>query len=276
MRLLCFWTTSLVCRSVFRLAFIGWALIVAPVVMLGQAPARPAVPPSKALAKETKGSNEKLPPPQTHYMGREIATTMHYSGAPWLVRESRQREEDCKRLLTALKVKRGQTVCDLGCGNGFYTIRLARLVGPEGKVYAVDIQPEMLDMLKKSAKKERVSNVTPILGSTINPRLPEGQTDLVLMVDVYHEFSYPEQMLAAIRKSLKPDGRIALAEFRAEDPNVPILPLHKMSKKQILKEFPANGFRLVEEFNGLPWQHLMFFRRSESGNGKPRIGDGRR
>jgi ubiquinone/menaquinone biosynthesis C-methylase UbiE len=193
-------------------------------------------------------------------MGREIATTMHYSGAPWLVRESRQREEDCKRLLAALKVKPGETVCDLGCGNGFYTLRLARLVGPKGKVYAVDIQPEMLKMLNERAKKERIGNVTLILGSVINPRLPEGQIDLVLLIDVYHEFSYPEQMLAAIRKSLKPQGRIALAEFRAEDPKVPILPLHKMSKKQILKEFPANGLRLVEEFDGLPWQHLMFFR----------------
>jgi SAM-dependent methyltransferase len=229
-----------------------WALAEEPRVLLGQA--------SQAPVKEAKGPKEELPPPLTHYMGREIATTMHYSGAPWLVRESRQREEDCKRLLAALKVKPGETVCDLGCGNGFYTLALARLVGPKGKVYAVDIQPEMLKMLKERAKKERVGNVTPILGSVIDPRLPEGQIDLVLLVDVYHEFSYPEQMLAAIRKSLKPQGRIALAEFRAEDANVPILPLHKMSKKQILKEFPANGLRLVEQFDGLPWQHLMFFR----------------
>jgi SAM-dependent methyltransferase len=232
-----------------------------PRVLLGQASqTTPAARPSQTAVKETKEPKEKLPPPLTHYMGREIATTMHYSGAPWLVRESRQREEDCKRLLAALKVKPGDTVCDLGCGNGFYTLALARLVGPKGKVYAVDIQPEMLKLLNERAKKERVGNVTPILGSVIDPRLPERQIDLVVLVDVYHEFSYPEQMLAAIRKSLKPQGRIALAEFRAEDPNVPILPLHKMTKKQILKEFPANGLRLVEQFDGLPWQHLMFFR----------------
>ncbi len=254
------------CRPILLLSLIAWALVEAPVAMLGQAPqASPAVQKSRPIVKEGK---EKLPPALTHYMGREIATTMHYTGAPWLVRESRQREEDCKRLLAALKVKPGETVCDLGCGNGFYTLSLARLVGPKGKVYAVDIQPEMLEMLKQRTKKERVGNVAPILGSLADPRLPEGQIDLVLLVDVYHEFSYPEQMLAAIRKGLKPQGRIALVEFRAEDPNVPILPLHKMSKQQILKEFPANGLALASQFDGLPWQHLMFFRRDEARNGK--------
>ncbi len=250
------------------LAVMCWAVVLAAGPLRGQSPA--TLNPSASPATAPKSSGEKIPPPLTHYLGREIATTMHYSGAPWLVRESRQREEDCKRLLAALKVQRGQTVCDLGCGNGFYTIRLARLVGPEGRVYAVDIQPEMLDMLRAWSKKERLANVTPILGSPIDPRLPEGEMDLVLMVDVYHEFSHPQQMLAAIRKSLKPEGRIAVAEFRAEDPQVPILPLHKMSKKQILTEFSANGLRLVEEFDGLPWQHLMFFRRSEErGIGAP-------
>ncbi len=216
---------------------------------------------SQATQRAVQEARQKIPPALTHYQGREIATTMHYTGAPWLVRESRQREEDCKRLVAALGLKRGQTACDLGCGNGFYTLPLARLVGPKGKVYAVDIQPEMLQMLKERMKKAGVANVVPVLGSVVDPRLPEGQIDLVLLVDVYHEFSHPEQMLAAIRKSLKPEGRIALAEFRSEDPSVPILPLHKMSKKQILKEFTANRFRLVEQFDGLPWQHLMFFRR---------------
>jgi ubiquinone/menaquinone biosynthesis C-methylase UbiE len=225
------------------------------------AAAAPVLTLAQSLQPIAKGSKEKLPQPLTHYMGREIAATMHYTGAPWLVRPSRQREEDCKRLLAALEVKRGQAVCDLGCGNGYYTLRLARLVGPKGKVYAVDIQPEMLKMLLKRAKRQRVANVVPVLGSVDNPRLPEGQIDLVLMVDVYHEFSYPEQMLAAVRKSLKPRGQIALAEFRSEDRKVPILPLHKMSKKQILKEFTANGFRVERQFDKLPWQHLMFFQR---------------
>jgi FkbM family methyltransferase len=188
---------------------------------------------------------------------------MHYLGAPWLVRESREREEDCRTLLDQLDIKPGQTACDVGCGNGFYTLKLARLVGPQGKVYAVDVQPEMLRMLRTRARKENLANIVPVFGSAVDPKLPEGAIDLVLLVDVYHEFSHPEQMLAAIRKSLKPDGRVALAEFRAEDPNVPIKPLHKMSKEQIMKEFPANGFRLVDAFDDLPWQHLMFFAREE-------------
>jgi ubiquinone/menaquinone biosynthesis C-methylase UbiE len=184
---------------------------------------------------------------------------MHYAGAPWLVRESRQRQEDCETLLRELKVEPGQTVCDFGCGNGFYTLKLAEAVGPRGKVYAVDIQPQMLRLLAKRAKEAGLKNIVPVLGTEADPRLPAGQFDLVLLVDVYHEFSQPEPMLRAIRESLKPKGRVALAEFRAEDPEVPIKPLHKMSKKQILKEFPPNGLKLAREFDDLPWQHLMFF-----------------
>lgn len=209
-------------------------------------------------------ADDAVPPPATEYKGREIAQTMHYLGAPWLTRESRDREEDCNTLLAALKIKPGDTVCDMGCGNGFYSLKLARLVGERGRVVAVDIQREMLELLKDRAKEEKIGNIVPVLGTTVDPKLPSGAVDLVLLVDVYHEFSNPEQMLAAIRKSLKPSGRIALAEFRAEDPNVPIKPLHKMSKAQIMKEFPANGFKLVEEFDKLPWQHLMFFERDDA------------
>ncbi len=201
----------------------------------------------------------------TTYLGRRIATTMHYHGAPWLVRESRQREEDCRRLLKELNVQPGQTLCDMGCGNGFYTLALARLTGAEGKVYAVDIQPEMLKLLEGRAREAGIKNVRTVLSSQTDPKLPEESIDLLLLVDVYHEFSHPEEMLQAIRKSLKPSGRIALAEFRAEDPKVPIKPLHKMSKKQILKEYEANGFKLVGEFDDLPWQHLMFFARDDAG-----------
>ena len=189
---------------------------------------------------------------------------MHYTGAPWLVRESRQREEDCRRLLRELNVRRGQTVCDMGCGNGFYTLPIARLTGSEGKVYAVDIQPEMLTMLESRANEFGIENVETILSTQTDSQLPAGSIDLVLLVDVYHEFSHPKEMLQAIRKSLKINGRIALAEFRAEDPLVPIKPLHKMSKKQILKEFTANGFKLIREFDDLPWQHLMFFTRDNA------------
>jgi ubiquinone/menaquinone biosynthesis C-methylase UbiE len=208
--------------------------------------------------------DDAIPPAVTEYKGREIAQTMHYLGAEWLTRDSREREEDCQTLLKALNLKPGDTVCDLGCGNGFYSLQIAKLVGDRGRVLAVDIQREMLGLLANRAAEEKIKNIEPILGTVVDPKLPEKSVDLMLLVDVYHEFDHPEQMLAAIRKSLKPTGRIALAEFRAEDPNVPIKRLHKMSKDQIMKEFPPNGFKLVEQFDKLPWQHLMFFQRDDA------------
>jgi ubiquinone/menaquinone biosynthesis C-methylase UbiE len=202
-----------------------------------------------------------IPPPLAAYKGRTIAQTMHYLGADWLIRESRQREEDCESMLKALGLKPGQTVCDMGCGNGFYTLKMAEKVGDQGLVYAVDIQQEMLRLLESRAEKTKLRNVKPVLGSLVDPRLPEGKLDLILCVDVYHEFSHPEHMLAAMRKALKKDGRLVLVEFRKEDPDVPIKELHKMSKEQINKELVPNGFRLVREFDKLPWQHMMFFER---------------
>ena len=207
---------------------------------------------------------QRLDRGRQEYLGRPIAQTMHYLGAPWLVRDSRDREEEPAKLLAALGVQPGQTICDLGCGNGFYTLKLANRVGPQGRVLAVDIQPEMLDLLAKRAESRGVTNVEPIESAVDDPRLPAGAVDLVLLVDVYHEFSHPPEMLAAIRASLKPTGRVALVEFRTEDPEVPIKPLHKMTKAQCLKEFEANGFKLVEQFDGLPWQHLLLFARDDS------------
>ena len=201
-----------------------------------------------------------IPPAATHHLGREIAQTMHFTGAPWLVRESRQREEDCRLLLAALELKPGQTICDLGCGNGFYTLELARRVGPTGLVYAVDIQAEMLRMLAEAAGREGLTNIRPVLGTAIDPRLPAAAVDLCLCVDVYHEFSHPEPMLSRIRESLAPGGRLALVEFRGEDPAVPIKPLHKMTKDQIRVELGASGFAVAGAFDRLPWQHLVFLR----------------
>jgi len=215
-------------------------------------------------AERAKKEEQKIPPGLKTYMGRKIAQTMHFTGANWLVRESRQREEDCSTMLKQLKVKSGMVICDMGCGNGFYSLKLAKMVGEKGSILGVDIQKEMLEKLMKRAKDAGVTNIKPILGTLIDPKLPTGKVDLMLMVDVYHEFSHPVHMLRATRKSLKPKGRIALVEFRLEDKKVPIKLLHKMSKKQIMKEFPANGFKLVEEFGGLPWQHLMFFERDEN------------
>ncbi len=207
----------------------------------------------------TASDTDTIPPPRTEYKGRRIALTMSFHGAPWLIRAVREEEEACSELLKALDLQPGQVACDIGCGNGFYTLKLAKLVGDEGEVLAVDIQPEMLTLLRERAKSENVTNIKPILSTVIDPGLPAGSVDLILLVDVYHEFSYPEQMLLALRKSLKPNGRIALVEYREEDPLVPIKPLHKMSKKQMLKELLPNGFRLVEQYDALPWQHVMFF-----------------
>ncbi|MCE9603609.1 MAG: class I SAM-dependent methyltransferase [Planctomycetia bacterium] len=207
---------------------------------------------------------EKIPPALDEYKGREIAQTMHYAGADWLTRESRDREEDCLKLMRELKLKPDQVICDMGCGNGFYTLRVAKRIGPKGLVYAVDIQPEMLSLLNERAAAERLKNVKPILGTVVDPLLPADSCDLIICVDVYHEFSHPEQMLRAMRKALKPDGRLVLVEFRMEDPKVPIKMEHKMSKEQILKELPPNGFKLVEQFDGLPWQHVMWFARDDA------------
>jgi ubiquinone/menaquinone biosynthesis C-methylase UbiE len=205
------------------------------------------------------------PPALREYKGRRIAQTMHYTGAEWLTRDNREQEERCSLMLANLGMRQGMTICDMGCGNGFYTLQLAKMTGDSGHVFGVDIQPEMLQLLNKRADEQGVKNISPILGSFTDPRLPKGKIDLILLVDVYHEFSHPEQMLAAMRDALAPDGVCALVEFRAEDPNVPIKPEHKMTKAQILKEWPPNGFKLVSEFEGLPWQHLMFFGRDDKG-----------
>lgn len=238
-----------------RTTFFLVLLVIGPGLPLaGLVLAQPQAVPIDAAVDQTV----VIPPAQTHHMGREIAQTMHFTGAPWLVRESRQREEDCRTMLQALGVKPGQTVCDMGCGNGFYTLQLARLVGPRGRVYAVDIQPEMLQMLARNAAEARLSNILPVLGTPIDPRLPAGAIDMMLCVDVYHEFSHPEAMLEKIKESLAPDGNLVLVEFRGEDPAVPIKPLHKMTKAQVRAELEPAGFEMVREFDRLPWQHLLF------------------
>lgn len=227
-------------------------------------------------------SETEVPEPLTKYLGRRIALPMSYHGIPWLNRPERIQEENPEEMLEQLGIKPGMVVCDMGCGDGYYTIELAKRVGPTGKVYAVDIQPEMLQELSRRCEQNALKNVDMILGLPHDPKLPgaakpsgdakangdpnenrepsvaEGTLDVILMVDVYHEFSNPVEMLSAMRRSLKKDGVIALVEFRGEDPQVPIKPEHKMTKKQILKEYEANGFRLVKQYDRLPWQHLMF------------------
>lgn len=217
-----------------------------------------------ALSFTCRAEEEKIPPGITEYKGRKIAQTMHYTGAPWLTRESREREEECSKLLKALKVKPGDVICDMGCGNGFYSLQLAKMTGDTGKVIGVDIQQEMLSLLQKRAAAADIKNIELVLGNEANPKLKDGTVDLMFMVDVYHEFDHPVEMMQAIRKSLKPDGRLVQVEFRSEDKNVPIKTEHKMSKAQVLKEILPFGFKLIEEYDGLPWQHVMFFARDDS------------
>ncbi len=198
------------------------------------------------------------------YMGRQIAPTMSASGANWLTRSSRKSEEEPQKLLQALQVQPNQHVCDFGCGNGFHTLELARRVGPRGKVLAVDIQQEMLDLLQLRAKPRGLLNIQPVLATPTDPNLPDQQLDLILMVDVYHELSEPALILQALHASLKKTGRLAIVEFREEDPDVPILPLHKMSQPQVFKEITANFFKLINQHDDLPWQHVLVFARSDS------------
>jgi alpha-L-fucosidase len=201
---------------------------------------------------------------QERFHGREIARTMHWSGADWLLRETREDEEHVSRLLQELGVEPGMTVCDLGVGVGVHALPIARLVGPSGRVLGVDVQPEMLARLEERARDAGMANVAGVLGGEADPKLAPGSCDLILLVDVYHELARPAEMLAAVRAALKSDGRVALVEFRAEDPAVPIQPLHKMSKAQILREWESHGFALVAQRDDLPWQHLMFFERDDS------------
>ena len=193
------------------------------------------------------------------YMGRETAGVMGHEGAAWLERDERAVEERPDLLLRALALRPGMTVADIGAGTGYYSWRMAERVGPSGRVLAVDVQPEMLTLLDREMKKRDARNVKGILGTTNDPRLPMAAVDLVLMVDVYHEFDQPREMLDAIARSLKPDGRVVFVEYRAEDASVPIKPHHKMSEAQVRKEAAASGLVWTETVATLPWQHVIVF-----------------
>jgi ubiquinone/menaquinone biosynthesis C-methylase UbiE len=196
--------------------------------------------------------------PITH---RRIAQTMSADGADWLVRPEREREERPDQALDAIGIQRGSTVADIGAGVGYFTWRLAERVGSNGTVYGEDIQQRMLDQLVKNTNARHLTNVRPVLGSTEDPKLPKNSIDLVLLVDVYHEFSEPEKMLDRIRESLKPEGRIVFLEYRAEDPNVPIRPEHKMTADQVRAEVQPEGYRFEKTIEVLPQQHIIIFRK---------------
>ena len=197
-----------------------------------------------------------------YYHGRQIAHVMGHEGSGWLERADRGEEEGTEVLLRELKLKPTDVVADIGAGTGYFSFRISPLV-PKGKVLAVDIQPEMIAALKENKVRSKANNVEPVLGTTQNPNLPAGTVDVVLIVDAYHEFDHPREMMRAIKSSLSPTGRVVLAEYRAEDPEVPIKRVHKMSIEQTRKEMASIGLELDKNVDVLPQQHLMFFRKAE-------------
>jgi SAM-dependent methyltransferase len=198
--------------------------------------------------------------PGTHPLsGRRFAGVMSYEGADWLDRGERDSEEEPDKAIDALGVTPGATVADVGAGSGYMTVRLARKVGPKGRVYANDLQPEMLRLLEQRLARERLDNVTLVQGTIEDPKLPRSTIDLILMVDVYHEFSEPQKMLRKMREALKPGGRLVLLEYRKEDPTVPIRFEHKMSVAEARLELEAEGFRFDRVDDRLPRQHILIF-----------------
>ncbi|MEM9895016.1 MAG: class I SAM-dependent methyltransferase [Bacteroidota bacterium] len=192
------------------------------------------------------------------YLGREIAFVMGYQGISWLERVEREREEETSKLIQFLNIGDDDVIADIGAGSGYHVFRMAPKA-PNGIIYGVDIQQEMLDAMQRKIASSGIENVRLIKGSEQTVNLPENAVDKVLMVDVYHEFSFPFEMMQSISKALKPKGKIYLIEYRGEDPTVPIKPLHKMTEKQAVKEMSAAGFEMEENKKGLPWQHCMVF-----------------
>ena len=234
-----------------------------------QVPAETAPSPLANQRMQADTSGYVMAPPRdpngigTYYLGRQIAHVMGHEGADWLERNGRQQEEGTDLLVKELKLKPTDVVADIGAGTGFFAFQLAKKV-PKGQVLAVDIQPEMIALLQENKRRLKVTNVRPVLGSTTSPALPADSVDLVLIVDAYHEFDHPREMGRAIRRALRPGtGRLALVEYRAEDPNVPIKRIHKMSVEQARKEMAAVGLEFVEAIDTLPQQHLLLFRRAK-------------
>lgn len=223
-----------------------------------------SAPPLRADADAVVYEEGEASPDGTgrYFMGREIARVMSHRGAAWLERPDREREERPDVVIGALGLQPSDVVADLGAGTGYFTFRIAPRL-PRGRVYAVDIQPEMLTAVERRADAEGVPNVVTVLGTEQDPGLPDAAVDVSLLVDSYHEFSYPAEMLASVWRATKPGGRLVLVEYRGEDPDVPIRRLHKMTEAQVRREVEAAGFRFVENLERLPQQHILVFEKPE-------------
>jgi ubiquinone/menaquinone biosynthesis C-methylase UbiE len=229
---------------------LGWTVWAWVLMLLGIACGAP-------LPADSAGSQGAPPALVTK---REPANVMSFESAAWLEREGRAETEKPEVVLAAMELREGMKVAEIGAGTGFFSRRLAKAVGPRGKVYAVDIQPEMLDLLKKYAAQERIKNIATVLGTDTDTRLPAGSVDRILMVDVYHEFQKPEPMLASLRRTLAPGGRIILVEYRLEDDTASHINIkHRMSVEQVLSEWNAAGYELVNRIETLPAQHVFIF-----------------
>ena len=197
------------------------------------------------------------------YMGREIANVMGFQGIGWLERSNREKEENVSNLIQNMRIELNDRIADIGAGSGYHVFKMAPLT-KKGVVYAIDIQNEMLEVIQSKIKSLKIKNVKTVLGSEKRIHLPNNSVDKILMVDVYHEFNYPKEMIASIKNALKPNGELFLIEYRGEDPRVPIKKLHKMTEKQAVKEMEASGFTLKENISNLPWQHCLVFIKNKS------------
>jgi SAM-dependent methyltransferase len=237
---------------------------VGPAVADGAVP-RPANPASAGTAADDSRyeTRREHDPDGTgrFYLGREIASVMGLGGAAWLERPERETEERPAEVIAALGLRGGETVADLGTGSGYFAFRIAPRVGPTGRVLAVDVSEGMLEIVRRRALTSGVANVVPVLATDRDPGLAPGSVDVVLMVDVYHELHWPYEVMTAVRRALKPGGRLVLVEYRKEDPRVPIKEVHKMSERQIRREMAAVGFRHLRTIDRLPWQHVVVFER---------------
>jgi SAM-dependent methyltransferase len=238
-------------------------LTVGAALLLGGAAASKEQPPAtlpvyEAITASPDGIGKR-------YMGREIAHVMGWQGAAWLEREEREREERTDLLVKELALQPGMVVADIGAGTGYIARRMAALLGPGGVVFAVDVQPEMIEMLRTLALKAKLPQIRPVLGTAQDVKLAPASIDLAIMVDVYHELEYPREVLASLVRALKPGGRVVFVEYRAEDAGVPIKPLHKMSEAQVKREAGALGLVWERTAAALPWQHIVVFKKPGAG-----------